>query len=119
MFVDRLTKSTVYAIGSAILEVTGGEMWLRIGKTSAGDVVLVIILVAVICAGMILVLLMRVASMMLMILIVGERLAQIHLHVSLVAGSTVHHDIMTLVSVVLVEHAVLMWGLLRARRSRG
>ena len=58
---------------------------------------------------MILVLLMSMSMLLLVILVVLERLAQVHLHpVSLVIRAAIHHDIVALVAVALVEHAELL-----------
>lgn len=76
---------------------------------------LVVVLTTVGAAGMLLVLLVAV-SVMLVVLVVLEGLAQVHLHEALlVPRAAVHHDIVALVRVALVEHPVLLrrlrpWG---------
>ena len=79
-----------------------------------------VVLSAVSTTSVVLVLLV-VLSMMLMILAVGEGLAgQIHLHrVVLVGIAPVHHDMLGLVTMLLVEHAELLGGLLASGRARG
>jgi hypothetical protein len=62
-----------------------------------------------------------VLAMVLVILVVRESLAgQVHLHgVALVGIAPVHHDMLGLVTMLLVEHAELLGGLLASGRSRG
>lgn len=77
---------------------------------------LVVVLPSVGTAGVFLVLLVAVA-MVLVILVVLERLPQVHLHaICLVAGAPIHHDVVALVPMALVEHGKLL-GRLAARRS--
>ena len=81
---------------------------------------LVVVLSAMGAASMVLVLLV-VLSMMLMILIMWECLAgQVHLHrIVLVGVAPIHHHMLGLVTMLLVEHAELLGGLLASGRSRG
>ena len=76
----------------------------------------VVVLVAVGRTSVLLMLLVPVTAMVLVVLIVVERLPEIHLHIAPVASPAIHHDIMPLVPMSLVKHAVLM-GRLWARRS--
>jgi hypothetical protein len=88
---------------------------LRAGHGTARQIVLVVELATMGTAGVFLVLLVAVA-MVLVVLAVLEGLAQVHLHgIALVASAPVHHDIVGLVPVALVEHAELLGG----RLSRG
>lgn|SRR5690242_9350324 len=80
---------------------------------------LVVVLSTMGAASVVLVLLV-VLSMVLMILGVWKGLAgQIHLHgVVLVGVAPVHHDMLGLMTMLLVEHAELLGGLLASGRSR-
>jgi hypothetical protein len=77
---------------------------------------LVIELVAMSATSMFLVLLMPM-RVMLVTLGVLEWLAQVHLHICPMGASAVHHDIVALVRVVLIEHSELLRRLW-PRRSR-
>lgn len=106
----------------AILKVARREMWLHIRHASTGDIVLVVVLAAMIIRGYLLVLLVvLMLVLMLVVLIVLEGLAEIHLHrIILLPCPPVHHDIMGLVPMTLVEHAELLRRLAPGRsRWRG
>ena len=120
MFVRWLAKPTVDAIRCAVLHMSLAEVGLRVRHVAAREVVLVIVLSAV-CATSVVLVLLVVLSMMLMVLVVREGLAgQVHLHrVVLVGVAPVHHDMLGLVTMLLVEHAELLGGLLASGRACG
>lgn len=104
----RLAEPAVDAVGCTILEVARREVRLYVGQASAGDIMLVPVLAAMIVPRHFLVGLV-VLMLMLMMLIMLERLAQVHLHgVVLLACSPVHHDIVGLMAMALIEHAELL-----------
>lgn len=69
---------------------------------------LVVVLAAMVDTGLLLMVLV-VLVMVLIVLIVLKRLAEIHLHgVVLLAAPAIHHDVVGLVPVALIEHAELL-----------
>lgn len=92
---------------------------LRVGQPAARYSMLVVVLATMGDTGVFLVLLvcMPVMLVTLVVLLLLERLAQVHLHVAPVCAPAIHHDIVSLVRVVLIEHSELL-GRLRAGRSR-
>jgi len=119
VLVWRLAKPAVNAIRCAVLHVCLAKVGLRVRHVSAREVVLMVVLSAMGTARMVLMLLV-VLSMVLMVLVVREGLVgQVHLHrVILVRVAPIHHDMLGLVTMLLVEHAELLRGLLASRRSR-
>lgn len=118
MLVYGLTKPAVNAIWRAVLEMTRREVGLDVGHSPARDVVLVVVLACMVAPSYFLVLLVMLV-LMLVVLVVLERLAEIHLHgVVLLAGASVHHDVVGLVPMALVEHAELLRRRLAPGRPR-
>jgi hypothetical protein len=114
----RLAKSAMNAARSAILEVARGEVGLDVGHAPTRNGVLMVVLPNMAVTREILVLLMMLV-LVLVVLIVLERLAKAHLHgsVVLLPCPPVHHDVVALVPMALVEHAELLWRRLAPGRS--
>lgn len=113
-----LAETAVYAVRGTILEMTGGKVGLNVGHAPARDVVLVVVLSHMAVPSKILMLLVML-MLMLVVLIVLKRLAKAHLHSSIVLlpCPPVHHNVVALVPMALVEHTELLRRRLAPRRS--
>jgi hypothetical protein len=95
----------------------GRKVGLDIGHAPTRDVVLVVELADVVVSRDVMVLLV-VLMLMLVVLIVLKGLPQVHLlHEVLVASSPVHHNVLALVPMGVVEHAELLRRRLAPGRS--
>lgn len=105
----RLVETAMNATRSAILKVPGGKVGLDVGHAPTRDGVLMVVLPNMAVGCEILMLLMMLV-LVLVVLIVLERLAKAHLHGSIVLlpCPPVHHDVVALVPMALVEHAELL-----------
>lgn len=114
----RLVESAVDTIGCTVLEMPRRKVGLNIGHAPTRDVVLVVELADMVVSRDVMVLLVMLV-LMLVVLVVLERLPQIHLlHEILVPSSPVHHNVLALVPMGVVEHAELLRRRLAPRGSR-
>lgn len=102
---------------SAILHMTGRKMGLDIGEATTRYVMLVIVLSTMRGTSMFRLMLVGM-SVGLMVLVVLERLGQIHLHISLVSSAIHHRVVAVLPMILLIEHGELL-GRVSPRRSGG
>lgn len=110
-------ESTMNAVWCAVLEMARRKVGLHVGHTPTRDVVLVVELADMIVSGDVLVLLVMLV-LVLVVLVVLEGLPQVHvLHEVLLPCSPVHHNVVALVPMGLVEHAELLGRRLAPRRS--
>jgi hypothetical protein len=113
-----LAEPTVNTVWCAVLEMARRKVGLDIGHAPTRDVVLVVELADMVVSGNVLVLLV-VLMLVLVVLVVLKRLPKVHvLHEVLLPSSPVHHDVVALMPMGLVEHAELLGRRLAPRRSR-
>ena len=118
VFGGRLAEPAVDAIGCTVLEMPRRKVGLNIGHAPTRDVVLVVELADVVVSRNVMVLLV-VLVLMLVVLVVLKGFPQVHLlHKVLVPSSPVHHNVLALVPMGVVEHAELLRRRLAPGRSR-
>jgi hypothetical protein len=113
-----LAEPAMHAVWGTVLEMARRKVGLHVGHAPTRDVVLVVELADMVVSGNVLVLLVMLV-LILVVLIVLKRLPKVHvLHEVLLACSPVHHHVVALMPMGLVEHAELLRRRLAPRRSR-
>lgn len=105
MLIGRFVQPAINTARRTVLQVAGSKVRLYAGHASARDIVLVVVVSGVVATSLLLVVLV----VLVMVLVMLEGLAKIHLHgIGLLPCPPVHHDIVGLMSMALVEHAELL-----------